>query len=83
MQREAEDGQDLAAILGEGLDQRRLGDFPELLDFGEFGRVVEPPAEIGPENADQNAEQKRDPPPPRNDGFRRKGRAEETTRCAA
>src|SRR5271166_2524848 len=56
VQREAEDSQGLAAISGEGLDQRRLGDFPVLLDFGELGRVAEPPAEISSENADQNAE---------------------------
>jgi len=44
---------------GEGLDQRRLGDFSMLLDLGELGRVAEPPAEIGAENADQNAEEER------------------------
>jgi hypothetical protein len=30
-----------------------------LLDLGELGRVAEPPAEIGAENADQNAEEER------------------------
>jgi hypothetical protein len=40
-----------------------------LLDLGELGRVAEPPAEIGAENADQNAEEERNSPSPRNERF--------------
>src|SRR5262249_26425912 len=47
------------------------------LDLSELGRVLEPPAEVGAENADENAEEEWDSPPPRHERFSRKGRAEE------
>src|SRR5262245_7108694 len=48
-----------------------------LLDLSELGCLLQSPAEVGAENADQNAEEERDSPTPRHERFGRKGRAEE------
>ncbi len=64
MQSNAEAEQGLARIFLECLCEGRRGNGVLLLDLEIFGRVREPPSQIGADDPDANAEQKGQPPPP-------------------
>ena len=64
MQGNAEAEQGLARIFLECLAERRRGNRVLLLDLQIFGRVREPPTQIGADDPDGDAEQKGQPPPP-------------------
>ena len=79
MQGYAKAEQGLTRIFFEGFPEW-CGDNALLLDFGVFGRVVEPPAQIGADNANGNAEQEGQVPPPGETISLRQGRIEQ--RCS-